>query len=202
MYTASFTLFQLITLDDWFELYDEIRATEASDGVHDGVHPVFLYFFVFIVTENFIFVNLFTAVIVNNLEIHQQKQLSTATLTSHGGGDDAGSSASGRSDSRPHESDAPHEVRAHSHAASGVGDSSFVDTAVAPVNHGMHRYPPGSGQNHVFGHRHWGYQPNGGSVAWHHTTNPDSAATWGALMTSTAAAARWTSSSKSSNSTR
>ena len=80
MYTASFTLFQLITLDDWFELYDDIRVADAADrelagsgAKHDGVHPVFLYFFVFIVTENFIFVNLFTAVIVNNLEIHQQK---------------------------------------------------------------------------------------------------------------------------------
>jgi hypothetical protein len=119
MYAASFTLFQLITLDDWFELYDEIRATEASDGVHDGVHPVFLYFFVFIVTENFIFVNLFTAVIVNNLEIHQQKQLSSATQTSRGGNDDAGSSASGRSDWRPPESDAPNEVRAS--AAKRIG---------------------------------------------------------------------------------
>lgn len=83
MYTASFTLFQLITLDDWFELYDEIRATtEVSDGLHDGVHPAFMYFFVFIVTENFIFVNLFTAVIVNNLEIHQQKQMRAGMSTS------------------------------------------------------------------------------------------------------------------------
>jgi hypothetical protein len=98
MYTASFTLFQLITLDDWFELYDEIRVAEASAAVaaagssshsmhgavhiHDGVHPVFLYFFVFIVTENFIFVNLFTAVIVNNLELHQQKQLRASAGTS------------------------------------------------------------------------------------------------------------------------
>ena len=72
MYTASFTLFQLITLDDWFELYDEIRTAQASGSAHEGVHPVFIYFFVYIVTENFIFVNLFTAVIVNNLETHQQ----------------------------------------------------------------------------------------------------------------------------------
>ena len=93
MYTASFTLFQLITLDDWFELYDEIRA---SDGAHDGVHPVFLYFFVFIVTENFIFVNLFTAVIVNNLEIHQ-KHLGAGSQTSSKGSDEK-ASAGGQTD--------------------------------------------------------------------------------------------------------
>ena len=117
MYTASFTLFQLITLDDWFELYDNIRAAEASNGVHDGVHPVFLYFFVFIVTENFIFVNLFTAVIVNNLEIHQQKQLGTGTLTSRGAGDDAGGGGS-RNDASAHRPDtsAPIKVRAYRHA--------------------------------------------------------------------------------------
>ena len=37
------------------------------------VHPVFLYLFVYIVTETFIFVNLFTAVIVNNLEATHRK---------------------------------------------------------------------------------------------------------------------------------
>lgn len=113
MYTASFTLFQLITLDDWFELYDDIRATEASDGAHDGVHPVFLYFFVFIVTENFIFVNLFTAVIVNNLEIHQQKQLGSGTLTSRGGGDDAAGGSNNDASAHGPDACAPIQVSAH-----------------------------------------------------------------------------------------
>ena len=111
MYTASFTLFQLITLDDWFELYDEIRAAEAFGSEHDGVHPAFLYFFVFIVAENFIFVNLFTAVIVNNLEIHQQKQLGTGKPKSCAGSDDA-ASASGPSG---HGSRTPIEVRVYRH---------------------------------------------------------------------------------------
>ena len=111
MYTASFTLFQLITLDDWFELYDEIRATtKASSGLHDGVDPVFTYFFVFIVTENFIFVNLFTAVIVNNLEIHQQKQTRAGMLTSQVGGEDM-SGGSGTSESRSRGADRSIKVR-------------------------------------------------------------------------------------------
>ena len=33
MYTAVFTLFQVITLDDWFELYDSIRNGTSSEGV-------------------------------------------------------------------------------------------------------------------------------------------------------------------------
>ena len=79
--TASFTLFQLITLDDWFELYDAIRIAESEPGGQEvgGPHPVFLYFFAYIVIENFIFVNLFTAVIVNNLEMNSRTVDSSAS---------------------------------------------------------------------------------------------------------------------------
>jgi cation channel sperm-associated protein 1 len=65
IFEAVFTLFQLITLDDWFELYAEIWRV---DGSPDSMHQSFWYFFIYIIVENFIFVNLFTAVIVNNLE--------------------------------------------------------------------------------------------------------------------------------------
>jgi hypothetical protein len=74
IYRASFTLYQLITLDDWYQLYDAIRVPERGDNGSDsgGVHPSFLYFLIYIVIENFVFVNLFTAVIVNNLEVNRR----------------------------------------------------------------------------------------------------------------------------------
>lgn len=65
IFGAVFTLFQLITLDDWFMVYNEIWE---ADGAADNPHMAFWYFFSYIVSENFIFVNLFTAVIVSNLE--------------------------------------------------------------------------------------------------------------------------------------
>eukprot|EP00736_Rhodelphis_marinus_P012398 Rmarinus@m.10744 len=59
---AIFALFQLITLDDWFEYMDTIYPQQPS---------VFFYLFLFIVLETFIFINLFVAVIVSNLEASQ-----------------------------------------------------------------------------------------------------------------------------------
>lgn len=59
---ASFTLFQLITLDDWFFMYTEVRERNPN------YWHILIYLIAFIVLENFIFINLFIAVIVDNLE--------------------------------------------------------------------------------------------------------------------------------------
>ncbi|XP_065846437.1 cation channel sperm-associated protein 1-like [Oscarella lobularis] len=55
---ASVTLFQLITLDDWYYAYSERD---------DDTQHILLYLFIFIVLETFIFINLFVAVIVDSL---------------------------------------------------------------------------------------------------------------------------------------
>lgn len=64
LWVACFSLFQLITLDDWFQFYDDTRDRSRS---------MIYYLVIFIVLETFIFVNLFVAVIVNNLETLQRR---------------------------------------------------------------------------------------------------------------------------------
>jgi cation channel sperm-associated protein 1 len=59
---AAFSLFQLITLDDWFLMYSEVQQK------HPDYWHILIYLVTFIVLENFIFINLFIAVIVDNLE--------------------------------------------------------------------------------------------------------------------------------------
>jgi cation channel sperm-associated protein 1 len=58
---ASFTLFQLITLDDWFYMFSDVA------NVHPSSQHILLFLFIFIVLETFIFINLFIAVIVDSL---------------------------------------------------------------------------------------------------------------------------------------
>ncbi|XP_074632161.1 cation channel sperm-associated protein 1-like isoform X1 [Acropora palmata] len=59
---AFFTLFQLITLDDWFFMYSDVIAKSP------GHSYIILYLIVYIVLENFIFMNLFVAVLVDNFQ--------------------------------------------------------------------------------------------------------------------------------------
>jgi cation channel sperm-associated protein 1 len=59
---ACYTLFQLLTLDDWYFMYSDV-ASKYPDHKH-----IFVYLLLFIVLETFIFINLFVAVIVDNLE--------------------------------------------------------------------------------------------------------------------------------------
>ncbi|KAK3730368.1 hypothetical protein QZH41_014852, partial [Actinostola sp. cb2023] len=59
---AFFTLFQLITLDDWFYMYSD---TVNKDS---GYAYIILYLTIYIVLENFIFMNLFVAVLVDNFQ--------------------------------------------------------------------------------------------------------------------------------------
>ncbi|CAH1263170.1 CATSPER1 [Branchiostoma lanceolatum] len=60
---AMFTLFQLLTLDDWYYIY--------SDAVDNdpGQWHIFLYLFLYIIMEYFIFLNLFVAVLVDNFQL-------------------------------------------------------------------------------------------------------------------------------------
>ncbi|KAL0222140.1 hypothetical protein RCL1_001994 [Eukaryota sp. TZLM3-RCL] len=62
--SSMFTLFQLITLDDWFEHYEEVQFGQTNGLVY------FMIFFIFV--ETFVLINLFIAVIVNNLEASQR----------------------------------------------------------------------------------------------------------------------------------
>ena len=55
---SFFSLFQLLTLDDWFEFYDTIKDRDPT---------ILIYLITFILLETFIFINLFIAVLVNNL---------------------------------------------------------------------------------------------------------------------------------------
>jgi cation channel sperm-associated protein 1 len=64
MWVALFSLFQLITLDDWFQMYDAVKDDDPK---------IIIFLLVFIILETFIFINLFIAVIVNNLE-HLQRR--------------------------------------------------------------------------------------------------------------------------------
>lgn len=59
---AFFTLFQLITLDDWFYMYSDVVARNPGYGY------IIFYLIVYIVLENFIFMNLFVAVLVDNFQ--------------------------------------------------------------------------------------------------------------------------------------
>jgi len=63
LWLAMFSLFQLITLDDWSEYYYVVRAVDPSMA-----ETIMVYMTIFIVLETFICMNLFIAVIVNNLE--------------------------------------------------------------------------------------------------------------------------------------
>eukprot|EP00455_Lapot_gusevi_P055000 TRINITY_DN8909_c0_g1_i3.p1 TRINITY_DN8909_c0_g1~~TRINITY_DN8909_c0_g1_i3.p1 ORF type:complete len:193 (+),score=56.55 TRINITY_DN8909_c0_g1_i3:75-653(+) len=59
-----FTLFVLITLDNWSNMYEDVRDKDTT---------IFIFLVVFIIIESFILINLFVAVIVNNLEAMQRQ---------------------------------------------------------------------------------------------------------------------------------
>ncbi|XP_074648236.1 cation channel sperm-associated protein 1-like isoform X2 [Tubulanus polymorphus] len=63
LYTAAYTLFQLLTLDDWFYIYSDIEANDP------GYWHVFFFLLLYIVMEYFIFLNLFVAVLVDNFQL-------------------------------------------------------------------------------------------------------------------------------------
>ncbi|EDO49910.1 predicted protein, partial [Nematostella vectensis] len=59
---AFFTLFQLITLDDWFYMYSDAVNKDPKYSY------IILYLIIYIILENFIFMNLFVAVLVDNFQ--------------------------------------------------------------------------------------------------------------------------------------
>ncbi|XP_066911083.1 cation channel sperm-associated protein 1-like isoform X1 [Clytia hemisphaerica] len=62
MSRAFFTLFQLITLDDWYYMYTDVIELDSDYGF------IIVYLMIYIVLENFIFLNLFVAVLVDNFQ--------------------------------------------------------------------------------------------------------------------------------------
>jgi len=63
---ALLSLFQLVTLDDWFNLYSKAREVHAWS---------WLYFVSFIVIGTFVVMNLFIAIVINNLEVSKADEL-------------------------------------------------------------------------------------------------------------------------------
>lgn len=69
LWLSMFSLFQLITLDDWSEYYHTVYRKDPSRAP-----SIMAYMSIFIVLETFICINLFIAVIVNNLERANEKE--------------------------------------------------------------------------------------------------------------------------------
>ena len=63
LFSALFTLFQLLTLDDWFEIYENVVSKDPSRS------HIMLYLLLYIVVEYFVFLNLFVAVLVDNFQL-------------------------------------------------------------------------------------------------------------------------------------
>lgn len=87
---ALVTLFQLITLDDWFYMYTDIINVDPAYGY------VILYLALYIVLENFIFMNLFVAVLVDNFQrtlsaTEKNKKAATKTVFQPEEDEDSGS---------------------------------------------------------------------------------------------------------------
>ncbi|XP_071789884.1 cation channel sperm-associated protein 1-like [Asterias amurensis] len=61
--SAMFTLFQLLTLDDWFYIYSDAVAKDP------GYFHIIFFLVLYIALEYFIFLNLFVAVLVDNFQL-------------------------------------------------------------------------------------------------------------------------------------
>lgn len=70
--TSFFTLFGMITLDDWFTLVNSMPEEKSGS--------MFIFLVAFILAETFIFINLLVAVVVNNLQMAKDKQTKKAQL--------------------------------------------------------------------------------------------------------------------------
>ncbi|KAI6659451.1 Ion transporter [Oopsacas minuta] len=67
LFRSLFTTFQLLTLDDWAAIFHSVTQIRPSRTL-----DFYLYLILFMGTEAFIFINLFVAVIVDNLSRAQQ----------------------------------------------------------------------------------------------------------------------------------
>ncbi|XP_067941552.1 cation channel sperm-associated protein 1-like [Watersipora subatra] len=63
LWLALFTLFQLLTLDDWFLIYEDVVTNDPGSG------HIIVYLIAYIVIEFLIFLNLFVAVLVDNFQL-------------------------------------------------------------------------------------------------------------------------------------
>ncbi|CAL8082978.1 unnamed protein product [Orchesella dallaii] len=77
LWLSFVTLFQLLTLDDWFELLEandedtekEDESLRNEDDDRFAYWLMFLYLFAYLVIEFFVFLNLFVAVLVDNFQL-------------------------------------------------------------------------------------------------------------------------------------
>lgn len=63
LWIALFTLFQLLTLDDWFFIYEDVVSADPYSS------HIIIYLIAYIVIEYLIFLNLFVAVLVDNFQL-------------------------------------------------------------------------------------------------------------------------------------
>jgi voltage-gated sodium channel len=75
--TALLTLFQMLTLEGWVEIQAAVL----------DAHPfAWIYFSSFVLLAVFVVVNLFIAVVINNLEsVKHEQQIDTDRASAHGG---------------------------------------------------------------------------------------------------------------------
>lgn len=64
LFKALFTLFQLLTLDDWHEIYMNVKERDPAMAT-----SMIAYLIAYIVVEYFVFLNLFVAVLVDNFQL-------------------------------------------------------------------------------------------------------------------------------------
>nr|XP_039248515.1 cation channel sperm-associated protein 1-like [Styela clava] len=69
-WSASFTLVQLLTLDDWFEIFTGMSDKQGFFDI-----PAFFYLLSYIIIEYFVFLNLFIAVLVDNFQLTLRDKL-------------------------------------------------------------------------------------------------------------------------------
>lgn len=68
LFLAWFTMFQLLTLDDWFDIYVNTTKNDPSKW------HIILFLLLYIVVEYFVFLNLFVAVLVDNFQLALEDQ--------------------------------------------------------------------------------------------------------------------------------
>lgn len=69
-WSAAFTLVQLLTLDDWFEIFTGMSDKQGYFDV-----TAFFYLLFYIIIEYFVFLNLFIAVLVDNFQLTLRDKL-------------------------------------------------------------------------------------------------------------------------------
>ena len=66
-FKAMFTLFQVLTLDDWYSIYKDNYSNSSNKNIERNILIVFLI--IYLVIEYFIMLNLFIAVLVDNFNL-------------------------------------------------------------------------------------------------------------------------------------